>query len=597
MTSGLQPERRLADIEGVRHHRLAGIALSLGLLAATTGLAAQAIRVTALDPQRVEDGASELLESGAIRDSVRDRIVDAVSRQAGAPFTDRTTLETAANEALEDPEVERAFEQGIGEVSRRMFEGNIETPVVLDSAPLTRAVKEALMRRDQRFGLWLPDGSLMVTIPTDDLPDLTSATSFIETAAGVGLFAALLLIGGAVAFHDHRPWAVGRIGRWMFGFGGIAVVMTAILPRFVLPEFGDPGEIAGAVVAGTGAPLVWPAATLACHRFRNAVLRRALDPLCGRTADAGLLRSVHRSTQHDRAQISDASQRPGTQASKVRRRVPQTCCRRLTFRPHTQSVRGRRKPNLPARSGISDHVTFARQEPQTRCQPSPSTYVRTDTRRIAHCDASVGNRSRHNRTRSDHNMSADCRAGQDDRTVTEPRVRADRDGLRRTELQSDRRIDVFISVVGIGDIDVMSRPDVVTDLDGKMAHDAASLSDNGPVTDRDDRAVLRNVTRGYSGRQARVRTDDRARSDPNMWLAEERGKRETDRASNSERTELPGTSAVRADRGATRALVPRRKHGVAEPVTGAVGKRREGLHRRSVIRPVGGHRVDDSRPR
>lgn len=231
------------------------------------GLAAQAIRVTALDPQRVEDGASELFEAGTIRDSVRDRIVDAVSRQAGASFTDRATLETAANEALEDPEVERAFEQGIGEVSRRMFEGNIETPVVLDSAPLTRAVKEALMHRDQRFGLWLPDGSLMVTVPTDDLPDLSSATSFIETAADVGLFAALFLIGWAVAFHDHRPWAVGRIGRWMSGFGGTAIVMTALLPRFVLPEFGDPGEIAGAVVAGTGAPLVWPAAALACTGF------------------------------------------------------------------------------------------------------------------------------------------------------------------------------------------------------------------------------------------------------------------------------------------------------------------------------------------
>lgn len=252
---------------GVRHHRLAGIALSLGLLAATMGLAAQAIRVTVLDPQRVEDGASELLESDAIRDSVRERIVDAVSRQAGAPFTDRATLEAAANEALKDPEVERAFEQGIGEVSRRMFEGNIETPVVLDPAPLTRAVKEALMRQDQQFGFWLPDRSLMVTVPTDDLPDLSLATSFIETAAGAGLLAALLLIGGAVAFHDHRPWAVGRIGRWMSTFGGTAFVMTAILPRLLLPEFGDLGEIAGSVVAGTSAPLVWPAAALACAGF------------------------------------------------------------------------------------------------------------------------------------------------------------------------------------------------------------------------------------------------------------------------------------------------------------------------------------------
>ena len=86
-------------------------------------------------------------------------------------------------------------------------------------------------------------------------------------------------------------------------------------------------------------------------------------------------------------------------------------------------------------------------------------------------------------------MAADARAGQHDRAVPEPGPGADRHRLVLPHLHADRQVDVFVAVVLVGDVHVVTGPDVVADLDALVADDADALAERAAVADRDDRVA------------------------------------------------------------------------------------------------------------
>ena len=124
----------------------------------------------------------------------------------------------------------------------------------------------------------------------------------------------------------------------------------------------------------------------------------------------------------------------------------------------------------------------------------------------------------HDRARRDHHVLADARAGQHDRAVPEPAATADRDRLVLPHLRPDRQVEILVAVVLVGDVHVVTGPDVVADLDAFVADDPDPLAERAPVADRDHRiapeAGLRRHARARGWRADRSRSRRRSRCGP-----------------------------------------------------------------------------------
>ena len=88
----------------------------------------------------------------------------------------------------------------------------------------------------------------------------------------------------------------------------------------------------------------------------------------------------------------------------------------------------------------------------------------------------------HNAVGADDNMFADIGAWKYDASVAKPRSVTDAYRFFRHRLYRDGKSDVFVPMVLIGDVNVVSGPHVITDFDGKMAHDSTALPNQAPIT-------------------------------------------------------------------------------------------------------------------
>src|SRR5207249_510014 len=88
----------------------------------------------------------------------------------------------------------------------------------------------------------------------------------------------------------------------------------------------------------------------------------------------------------------------------------------------------------------------------------------------------------------------------------------------------------------------------IADDDALLPHDCRALPDQGVAADRDDLGVTQLVRRRHTGREARIRAEQRPFADADVALAEQRGDREADRASGAEAAEATSARARGTDR-------------------------------------------------
>jgi pantoate--beta-alanine ligase len=134
-------------------------------------------------------------------------------------------------------------------------------------------------------------------------------------------------------------------------------------------------------------------------------------------------------------------------------------------------------------------------------------------------------------------VTTDPSAGQHHRSVPEPRSVSDDDRAFGHRLFGNGQTDVFVSVVLIGDVDVMARPHIVSDHDLEVPDDATALPDETAVTDPHDSIVQTLLTRDHPGGQSGLRADHGVPTDVDELLVEDRVEREADDAPLAERSE------------------------------------------------------------
>ncbi len=194
----------------------------------------------------------------------------------------------------------------------------------------------------------------------------------------------------------------------------------------------------------------------------------------------------------------------------------------------------------------------------TSTQPSPSTWRRITPRRVAHRHREVGDRAGDHRSGADHHVAADVRTRQHDRTVPQPGARADRDRTRWRELTTDRFVDIFVAMVGIGDVHVMAGEDVVADLDRVVRDDPGALPEEHAVADAHARRRIDHVAGRDTCRKRDPRAEDATATDVDVLLAEQCSERERDHRELAEAAEAASARTARTDRREVGELVPTR---------------------------------------
>jgi hypothetical protein len=102
-------------------------------------------------------------------------------------------------------------------------------------------------------------GTLRVTIPTSDVPDLTRLRGEVGSRTVPLATVAIVLGAAAFAVHDRRPRALRRVALWLLGAGLLQAALALALPVAANFVGGDAGPIAEAIARALLPRLLAPA--------------------------------------------------------------------------------------------------------------------------------------------------------------------------------------------------------------------------------------------------------------------------------------------------------------------------------------------------
>lgn len=216
---------------------------------------------TALDPDRSERVATNLLDDPDVRSQIAANIartVDAnIPPEAGLP---PSAAADAADAALDSPAVQALVFDALVATHRAML-GEGEPPSHLDGGAFGAAARDALVAQHPELDGVLPAAPhLEIALPTDRIPDLGGVRDLLRTA--VPVLALVALIGAVLALvvTSNRPAVLRRTGIWAIGLSiaGIAFAygIPALASRFLPDQSAIIAAIIGAMAEKTAVPAV-----------------------------------------------------------------------------------------------------------------------------------------------------------------------------------------------------------------------------------------------------------------------------------------------------------------------------------------------------
>lgn len=211
---------------------LAGLVLGLSLIVASVAWAGFTMSRTILDPGRSERLAEQLFENEQLRSALVGRVAAGLGAALpeGAPPVPDQLLESAADRALDDENVQALVRDGIVRTHRNALEGNVE-PVTIDAAALGTAARAALVETRPELAAVLPEvPEVAVTLPTSGLSRLGAVKDFVDRFT---LLAALAALAGALTsllVTSDRPAVLRRVAGWAFGAAGFWLVIGFAIP-------------------------------------------------------------------------------------------------------------------------------------------------------------------------------------------------------------------------------------------------------------------------------------------------------------------------------------------------------------------------------
>jgi len=279
-----------------------GISLWLGSLAWSGFILTR----TVLDPERSREVADALYDDELVRAQLVENIADGVEAALpdGVPV-ERTTIETAAAQALDSPAVEAVFVDAFVE-THQAFLGEGDAPDSVDPGAFGAAARESLVAsRPELDGVLPAAPQLAIPLPTERVPNLGPVRDGLLTV--VPLLAAVSALGAALALlvTSNRPAILRRAGVWAASLAALVLAFAYGIPalgeRFAPDQSAIIAALIGAMAASTRGPalalgavglgavamsLVWKAAPALAPARAPRVRRRREPVLRGGTSTA-----------------------------------------------------------------------------------------------------------------------------------------------------------------------------------------------------------------------------------------------------------------------------------------------------------------------
>jgi hypothetical protein len=244
---------------------LSTLFLSVGLLAATVGYLGLLARALVIDTSSTVDAATAALHNTEVQKLLTDRTADAVTSQLVGDSTVRDLaafgidvhrdLTPVAKTLLATPEFERAYADAVTQLHDHIFLDPTIAPTIDVTALVARARTEATAINPAYAQLIPPTATLVVTLPSDALPDLTAFDRQVtssRTSLAIGL--GVVMSAAAVALAAQR-----RMGRYLLTLAGLQLLLSIAVHVAIGRVSGDAAPILRAGVGAVLPRLVIPA--------------------------------------------------------------------------------------------------------------------------------------------------------------------------------------------------------------------------------------------------------------------------------------------------------------------------------------------------
>jgi hypothetical protein len=236
--------------------RVGGLLLSLGLLAAAVGYSGMVLRGIVTDEGVATRAAEAALNDDQLRSFLSEQTSDAIASQLIGLDTvasleafgiDPTQdLEKIAAAVMADPRFTDAFVETVRQIHHIVLVEAGPAPVV-DVTALVQVARDAAIALNPAYAPLFPvDGTLLVEVPSEQLPDLTGVTQGLGDRARLAAVAAAALVAGGMIVHSRRPRGLRRVGTWAIG---TAVVQLAVALALPIAAGKVPGEVSGVAEA------------------------------------------------------------------------------------------------------------------------------------------------------------------------------------------------------------------------------------------------------------------------------------------------------------------------------------------------------------
>lgn len=241
---------------------VAATLVGLALLAGSVAWSVLTATASVFDRDGSERIADVLVSEPGVRDVLAKALGDALTKgESDGPQIPAAELDAITRLVLDDPRTLTLLHTAIVGAHQRIV-GAAEGPVQLDLAPVTQAVRDALIGVHPELAASLPASPPTVELPTDKLPELAPLRAHAGRIGRVAGVAAVALLLAAFVIAADRPRILRRVGRWAVGLGAASVVMAWLVPSVISGADNSHLSVLGALGLAIGRPVAARAVVL-----------------------------------------------------------------------------------------------------------------------------------------------------------------------------------------------------------------------------------------------------------------------------------------------------------------------------------------------
>jgi len=243
---------------------IAGLFLGPALLIGSFSWAGFLALRTVFDSSRSATIAQELFDNEEVRSQLADNVAAAV--EAALPdevSIDRLQVAAAAEKILADPQVE-SLVIGAFSSTHSAFLGEGDAPRTLDLTPVAAMVREQLVSAAPALAAMIPaDQPLVVTLPTDQIPDASPVSDFLSKAVPIMAAASLAGLLIALLATSDRPSVLKRAAGWAIGTTAVYLIIGLGIPELLRRFAPDQAKVIAALLTALLRSTLLPSVILA----------------------------------------------------------------------------------------------------------------------------------------------------------------------------------------------------------------------------------------------------------------------------------------------------------------------------------------------